>query len=162
MTAQVHEELIYDGKKTSMAFCPPLPFGHPRIKELSKEEINKKDLESVIFSTACWRQYIGKWEIRNGRFYLRSLKGRYQLKGRSPLFADWFSGILRIPEGKMLHYVHMGFASVFEKEIHIKIEQGIVKKIRVVDNRMKQHDPDQLGWENLPGMENQFPGDDDM
>ncbi|MGI0015521.1 MAG: hypothetical protein ACREBU_19060, partial [Nitrososphaera sp.] len=40
MTAQIHEKLIIDGEKTSMAFCPPLPIGHPRIVAVSDDEIN--------------------------------------------------------------------------------------------------------------------------
>lgn len=161
MTAQVHERLIYDGDETSMAFCPPLPDNHPRIKALSDEEVETGDTEGIMFSTACWRQYVGTWELKEGRFYLIGLEGRYKLEGDEPLLADWFTGILRIPKGEMVQYVHMGFGSVFEQETHIKIEKGVVTKTRTVDNRGKKHDEGSLGWRNLPGMENRFPGDDE-
>ena len=132
MTAQVHETLIYDGNETSMAFCPPLPENNPRVKMLTDEEIEEDDASGIVFSTACWRQYIGTWEIKGGRFYLRGIEGRYQLGGSEPLFADWFTGVLRIPRGEMLQYVHMGYGSVFEEEVHVKIEQGVVTNTKVV------------------------------
>jgi hypothetical protein len=60
----------------------------------------------------------------------------------------------------MLQYVHMGFGSVFEQEIHIKIEKGVVVRSRVVDNRGKQMDAGDLAERNLPGRENRFDGDE--
>ena len=161
MTAQVHEDLIYEGEKTSMAFCPPLPATHPRIVELSEEEARDNNVdEGSVFSTACWREYIGTWEIKDGRFYLVDLKGVFKLDGDEPLFADWFTGVLRIPEGEMLHYVHMGFGSVFERERLVKIESGVVTKTSMLDNREKEHNLDSLNIRNLPGWENEFKGDD--
>jgi hypothetical protein len=43
--------------------------------------------------------------------------------------------VLIVPRGKMLEYVHMGYASVFEEELHITVERGAVTGRRVVDNR---------------------------
>lgn len=160
MTAQAHERLIFDGIRTSMAFCPPLPAGHPRIAVLSNKELSQ--CRGPVSSTACWRRYIGTWEIKEGRFYLVRLEGRYRLIGDEPLLADWFTGVLRIPRGELLQYVHMGFGSVFERELHIKVEQGIVVASRVVDNRGQPHDQWEIGGRNLPGMENRFPGDDEL
>lgn len=160
MTAQVHEKLKYEGKKTSINFCPSLPENDPRIKILDDDEIGKTD--SVIFSTACWRQYIGSWEIKDDKFYLVSLKGRLKIVGKSPILADWFSGVIRIPKGEELHYVHMGFGTIYEEEIHVKIEKGIVVKSKTVNNRDKNVDPSKLGWDSMPGLENRFDGDDDF
>lgn len=159
MTAQVHENLILDGEKTSMAFCPPLPENDPRVTKLKDDEI---DDGGIIFSTACWRQYIGTWEIKDNKFYLVSLNGRYKISENTPILADWFTGTLRIPQGEMLHYVHMGYGSVFERELHIKIENGIVTKSKTIDNRDKDVNEGELGWKNLPGFENIFDGDDEL
>jgi hypothetical protein len=56
---------------------------------------------------------VGTWEVRDGQFFLVSIKGRVKLLGKEPLLADWFTGVLRVPRGEMLAYVHMGFGSVY-------------------------------------------------
>jgi hypothetical protein len=157
MTAQIHELLLLNGEWTSMAFVPPLPEGHPRIGAASEEK--QRAASPIIFSTACWRQYRGTWEIKDGRLSLIAIEGRFELTGEGPLFADWFSGVLRIPRGEMIAYVHMGFGSVFEEELHIVVERGVVQSTRVLDNRNQRYDPRDLGLRNLPGGENRFPGD---
>ncbi len=160
MTAQIHERLILDGEETSMAFCPPLPDEHPRIYEPNADKLGEDEGDSILRSTACWRGYQGTWEIKNGRFYLVDLQGRFQLRDGDPILADWFSGVLRVPQGEEIEYVHMGFGTVYEQELRIRIENGVVVKSRSIDNRGKKHDVQQIGWQNLPGGENRFPGDD--
>jgi len=162
MTAQMHERLIIDGAETSMAFCPPLPEGHARLVAVDPGASPDPKSSSILYSTACWRQYQGSWEIKDGRFYLMEVRGRFRLHGSEPLLAEWFSGVLRIPRGRMLRYVHMGFGSVFEEELHIKIERGVVISSRVLDNRGRENDDPELGLKNLPGGENRFPGDDQL
>jgi len=163
MTAQIHEILIYEGEELSMAYCPPFPEGHPRIVVVDPQPGTYEPEDSMIlFSTACWRRYQGSWEIQDGCFYLVGLRGFYRLTGDEPLLADWFTGVLRIPKGPILHYVHMGFGSVYEQELHVNIEQGQVTESRVIDNRGKKFDPSELGWRNMPGGENSFPGDDEL
>lgn len=149
MTAQAHEKLIYDGEETSMAFCPPVP-EHSRIVKV----------DAQVRMTSFWRGYIGTWEIKNDRFYLTNLSLGFKLKGDEPLFADWFTGMLRIPKGEELLYVHMGFGTIFERELHIHIKNGLVIKTQEIDNRGKEHDANKLSLDNLPGFENHFPGDD--
>lgn len=158
MTAQVGETLILDGEKTSMAFCPPLPEQHPSIIELEDEDVENDN--PLIGSTACWRGYIGTWEIKNGQFYLTGITGRYKMTDKNPILADWFSGVIRVPKGELLHYVHMGFGSIYEQEIHLKIEKGKVTQSKVIDNRNKEFDTTELGWRNLPNLENFFDGDE--
>lgn len=162
MTAQVHERLILDGQESSMAFCPPLPKEHPRIFKTSPDEV-ASDAGSYIFgSTACWRGYQGTWEIKDGQFYLVGLRGRYRMSEGDPILADWFTGVLRVLKGRLIRYVHMGFGSVHQGEVHIKIENGVVLDSRVIDNLGKKHNEKELGWKNLPGSENRFPGDDEL
>jgi hypothetical protein len=158
MTAQIHELLLLDGEWTSMAFVPPLPADHPRIGVASEEK--RRAAPSIITSsTACWRRYRGTWEVRDGRFSLLAIEGHFELTGDGPLPADWFSGVLRVPRGEVLTYIHMGFASVFEEEEHITVEGGRVTGRRVIDNRGRKVDKGDLGLRNLPGGENRFPGD---
>lgn len=162
MTAQMHERLIIDGAETSMAFCPPLPEGHARLIAVDPSAAPDPQSSSILYSTACWRQYQGTWEIKDARFYLTAVRGRFRLEGSEPLLADWFTGVLRIPRGRMLRYIHMGFGSIFEEELHIKIERGAVVSSRVLDNRGRENDDPDLGLKNLPGGENRFPGDDQL
>ncbi|HEX2623395.1 MAG TPA: hypothetical protein VHL11_24710 [Phototrophicaceae bacterium] len=164
MTAQFHEHLILEGTPTSMAFCPPIPTDHPQIVALTQEEVSAGieagAINRFVHSTACWRGYIGTWELKDGKFYLVSISGHFKVISPEPIFADWVTAVLRIPEGERLHYVHMGFGSVYEFERHIKIEKGLVLDERRIDNRNKDVSKRDLGWENLPGGENHFDGDD--
>jgi hypothetical protein len=137
MTAQIPEELILEGERTTMACCPELPEGHPRL--VARDPGAATD--PVLTSTACWPGYQATWEIRAGRFYLVAVRGRYALQGEGPLFADWYSGVLRVPRGEVLHYVHMGFETVYEQELYIKVEQGVVVASRLVDRREEGQGP---------------------
>jgi len=135
MTAQEHEKLIYNGEETSMAFCPPIPNPEidPRFEELSDEEVQEKHPE--VLSTACWREYIGTWEIKEDQLFLLDLRGRLRILAPAPILADWFTGVIRIPHGEILAYRYMGFKSIYERETLLKIEQGKVIKTREIDNR---------------------------
>ena len=68
MTAQVSEELILEAKTTRMNFCPPIPNSPDIITKISEEEFHKAikagEIDGIISSTACWRGYIGTWEIK--------------------------------------------------------------------------------------------------
>jgi hypothetical protein len=136
MTAQIHETLIYEGEVASMTSCPPLPAGHPRLVAAAEPFATKREgVPSVIFSTACWRRYLGTWELKDGRLYLKEVIGIYELEGGEPLFADWVSGWLVVPRGELLNYVHMGFESVYERELHLRFDAGVLAETREVDNR---------------------------
>jgi hypothetical protein len=159
MTAQAHEQLILDGRHTSMAFCPPLPDGHPRLIPATPESITYSDRD-VTNSSGCWRGYVGTWEIRDERLFLIGLVGRVRLVGGDPLFAEWVTGVLRVPLGSLLLYVHMGFGSIYEGELHIRIVRGLVVGQRTIDNRGQQWSRWDLTVRNFPGGENHFDGDD--
>jgi len=134
MTAQVHENLIYEGEETTMMSCPPLPAEHPLIVMTDPPgTFAKPGVPSFVFSAACWRGYLGTWEVREGRLYLVSLVGRYEMLGDEPVFAEWVSGVLRIPRGELLEYVHMGFESVYERELRLRVEAGVVVESTTVE-----------------------------
>ena len=161
MTAQVGDLLILGGKRAEMALSPDIPEHHPRVVEVSYEEARlDESIPGIVMSTACWRQYQATWEIKDERFYLVDVKGIYRILPGEPILADWFTGVLRIPQGKLLQYVHMGFGSVHEEERHIKIDNGIVVAERTVPGQTG--DPWELTKKNLPGNENSFPGDDEL
>ena len=51
------------------------------------------------------------------------------------VFAHWYSGTLRVRDGQMLNYKHMGYMSVFERELLLEVERGVVTGTKVMDNR---------------------------
>jgi len=135
MTAQIHEKLILNGEMTTMMSTPSLPIDHPRLDKLRDRQVHNS---SITRSSACWRKYLGTWELKDGKFYLVHIEGISTIRGNGPIFADWFSGELRIPAGEVIQYVHMGYHSVYEEDMFILIEEGIVKKTWIMDNRSLQ------------------------
>jgi hypothetical protein len=137
VTAQAHEHLILDGEATTMMSCPPLPARHPRVLEAGPPGAltSKEGVPSFVFSTACWRGYLGTWEVKGGRLYLVKLVGRCEMVGDEPIPADWVSGWIRVPRGELLEYVHMGFESVYAEELQLRFEGGVEVERRVVNGR---------------------------
>lgn len=151
MTAQIHEKIRYKGKRMGLATCPDFPEDHPRIIRLSEEEAFANDPSGMIFSTACWREYIGSWSIRRGKLYLTKLEGRFHLEGKDAIFAEWYSGELRIPGGEILEYVHVGFNSIYEEELILSVEQGVVTDTKTIEFSQKSVHRDLINREiNLP------------
>jgi hypothetical protein len=121
---------LFNSNRTSIAFHPPLPSSHPGIIEV--ENRDSKNVDPIIGSTACWRGYIGTWEIQNEKLYLIDIAGCYQMTDSNPIFADWVSGLIRVPQGKLVYCDRSG-AKVYEQEIHLRIEQGKVIESTLID-----------------------------
>ncbi|MEN9251125.1 MAG: hypothetical protein Q6L49_03740 [Thermostichales cyanobacterium HHBFW_bins_127] len=149
MTAQIPDTLILDGKHHGLFCHLSLPINHPQISLRPQAEMDEEDRD--CYSTACWREYVATWEIRNQRLYLNEIRGTWRLTG-DPIFADWITDELIIPMGECLVYVHMGFGSVYEREKRITVEKGVVTQVEVIENDPNV-DPWQRGLEHLPGME---------
>ncbi len=126
MTAQAREILLYAGEEYGMATEPlNAYFG----------SLNKLP-EFISPNTGCWRGYYGSWEIRDNKLILTSLRAYikdykmvgmdYLFPGQTEVFASWFSGIIKIPHGEMLEYVHSGYDSKFEKDRYLIFEEGIL------------------------------------
>lgn len=98
-----------------------------------------------LTSTALWRGYIGTWEIVNDQLNLIGLEGVLSdgssasvssFFPNSPgiVFARWFSGEIRIPQGARLKYVHMGYGSVYERDLILEVRNGVVIASGVINN----------------------------
>jgi hypothetical protein len=146
MTAQIGERLIYQGQELSMCSEPLTDFfalgGH------------KPDFQFTC--TALWRGYAGTWDIVNDRLYLVGLQGTLKDGSEATLetvfpgypervFAHWYSGTLRIPDGEQLEYVHMGYASTYERDRLLQIDKGIVVGSRLRHNSMPESDDGSAG-----------------
>lgn len=133
MTAQAGELLIYKGEETSMAVEP-----------LNQYLKNRNDIKFISPSTACWRGYYGEWEIKDNLLYLIGLKAyiegyrevdlNYLFPSQKEVVANWFTGKLRVPHGKLLDYVHMGYASLYERDLILEIKNGKLVSEYIVNN----------------------------
>ena len=101
--------------------------------------------------SALWRGYIGRWEIVDKRLYLIELNGTLKDGAVASVatifpdfpdrvFAHWYSGTIRIPQGKQLKYVHGGYASTFERDLLITLERGVITNTRVRNNGEAESD----------------------
>lgn len=127
MTAQVAERLEYLGETLSMCSQP-----------LDSFFLGAGESPRFAFNnTACWRGYVGRWKIEADRLYLVGISGTLEdgsavsLEQIFPgypecVWAHWFSGTLRCPRGRMLKYVHAGYASEHEADLFIEVRRGQV------------------------------------
>jgi len=143
MTAQLPERLIFEGLEHAMCSNPLHDYfalGGPR-----------PDFRHS--STACWRGYVGTWEVIEGRLYLIALTGR--LNGgeqatietvfpgyRERVFAHWVTGTVRLPQGKLLEYVHLGYASTYERDLLLQFRRGeLIRRFVKENGRAKANAP---------------------
>lgn len=138
-------ELIYDGG-VSKYMCSLLleldSTAFPKIKDR---------LLLGMTSSALWRNYIGCWKIKDDSLFLDSIlvcqgSDKYRPividdiyatnKTPSGYFANWVSDSLRVVSGGIIKYVHLGWASKWENEEFIEVENGIVKNRRCYNTRV--------------------------
>lgn len=132
--AQIPEAIELGGKKEML-------FTEPFAVFLDANETARKTLEREMSApcSAAWRGYQGQWAIRDGKLYLDALianpcsKPERQLPLKAffpgtsgPVLAEWFTGSLTVPQGKLVRYEHMGYASRYERYLVIKVERGKV------------------------------------
>ena len=138
MTAQIPETLHHKGLELTLCDEPLGPF----VKN------NHLGLQFVASSSALWRGYVGTWAIEEGRLYLIKISGTAEVNDEiqdvglvdlfpqypNGVFAHWFSGELRCPQGGLLKYVHGGYGSVYEEDLFIDVLKGVVTGERTVRN----------------------------
>ena len=124
MTAQLHENMIYEGRELSMFSFPGFPEDHPRVIELTDKQVWAKG-EPRRVSSNCWRGYIGSWEIKEGKLYLLKLDRDYELEGDEPLFADWVTAELHIIMDSDFPELRAGLVGG-EKIERVMIKNGVV------------------------------------
>ena len=144
VTAQVGDSIKLDGSWHTLWSLPlEVLFGRSSIKPFPE-----------VFSTANQRGYRAAWDIVGNELYLVGFEGQFDQyqdpnaliapgirvkdilsSSKWPIFADWYSGSLRIPQGEVLQYVHYSFATVTAADFFIDVQDGIVVGRRIVDNR---------------------------
>jgi len=96
--------------------------------------------------TSKWRGYIATFEVAKGKLWLRKVgvrfnagkagAGEYELRDvlpqlfpdRREVIADWYTGTLIVPKGKLVEYVHMGYGSTWERYLVVWVDKGEVRK----------------------------------
>ncbi len=133
-TAQWPDVIHIDGEKHSLNVNP--------LRELLTQK-NWQRPENAMVSSANWRGYIATWEIRDGQLVLvdatiRIMKTSHRdydehsivpelfPSAAGAVRADWFSGALIIPQGELVHYVHLGYDSLYQGYQVIRIDVGQV------------------------------------
>lgn len=58
--------------------------------------------------------------------------------GQSEVFAYWVNGKVKIQSGELLEYVHAGYESIYETNIYLKFENGILIEEKSVNNKTKK------------------------
>ena len=139
MTAQIAENLLYQGEQFRMCSTP--------LSDFFAQGGFKPDFS--ITCTALWRGYVGQWQILGDRLYLVALSG-HLVDGREVsletvfpgfpkrVFAHWYSGTLRVPQGRRLEYVHMGFGSIYDSDLLLQVDQGVLLASRVCQNGVSE------------------------
>lgn len=143
-TAQYPDKLIYKGD-TIPIFSNPL---EPYLKHNTTDTLPGF---RGCGSTACWRGYVAVWALRNDSLFLTNITPCYtdcrddysnvdlkELFGNKyvngEVFADWVDQTLLSPQGRRLRYIHMGYASIYERELLLSIKNGRLTKEKWVAN----------------------------
>jgi len=132
-TAQIPDEILYNGKTYSL---------HSNPLESYFEKNPDKRPKGGVVSTALWRGYVATFEIRDSSLYLKDIKIEEWEDGdnnksywksvlketftENELKLDWYTGLMIIPYGKMINYVHMGYGSSYKRYILLEIHNGIL------------------------------------
>lgn len=147
MTAQISESLYYQGE--NLRLCTnPLD---------SYFALGGARPDFADTSTALWRGYVGRWDIVDGRLYMVGLTATLT-DGRPAtldtvfpgygerVFAHWYTGTLRVPQGRRLKYVHMGYGSVHERDLLIDVARGVVTGTSLRVNGVADGEGGPQGW----------------
>ncbi|MDV7187951.1 hypothetical protein R3X25_11720 [Lutibacter sp. TH_r2] len=136
MTAQAFEKLIYKNEEHKIA-CEPL---YNYLVKTNKNPFAYK-------STDCSRGYIGTWKIENKKLYLIDLIGftdnedvgiESLFNEKKIVFASWFSGEMKVPQGERIQYSHRGHFSVFEKDLIFEFINGELIGQKLINNMTKE------------------------
>lgn len=135
MTAQHCESICYQGQWREMNTCP-----------LDSYFLLTQYTGFKQAGTALTRGYLADWEIIDDRLYLCSITT--DPPASTPLietlfpgcservFAHWYSGVLVLPEGNTLPYLHLGFASQRENERWLNVKRGVITGFTIKESSL--------------------------
>lgn len=105
----------------------PETFSQGELDDFLKKKIGKKNLNK-------YRQIFRRYSAQKRKTAdLKALFPKRYDDGK--VKADWYSGMLRVPKGELLNYVHMGYMSTYEYELTFELEDGRVIGSREFKNQ---------------------------
>lgn len=142
-TAQYPDKIFYNGKEYAL---------HSNPMEEYFQKFPDKKPKSGIISSALWRGYVATFEIADNSLYLKDIDILVSKKTKDNSFEtewksvlsevvpdnkklkiDWFTGLLVLPFGEIVNYVHMGYGSTYENYILLEIDKGDFKLSKEYD-----------------------------
>jgi hypothetical protein len=136
-TAQISDLLIYNGNVNPINTNP--------LEEFFQANPERKPQIGVI-SSANWRGYQATFEILDGKLFVKDItietfkKVGNKTKSISVIdevfpkkddrFCSFYSGLLILPQGKLMSYAHLSYASLYEKYLIIGVFSGEVGSIK--------------------------------
>ncbi|MGE0542150.1 MAG: hypothetical protein AB7R89_18410 [Dehalococcoidia bacterium] len=131
-TAQMPDALVLDGETVEL---------HTNPLERYFDRHPERRPKSSIISSGLWRGYRATFAVMRGRLYVRKVEimttvgiGRddrwknvvAETVEPGARFASFYSGALIIPRGELVEYVHMGYASTYERYTVLSVKEGVV------------------------------------
>ncbi len=145
-TAQIPDRIRIDGVEHALNTNP--------LEPVLRDSKWRPPADAAI-SSANWRGYLADWEVADGQLVLRdvtirvfdgssgrsrSILGELFPEAAAPVPADWYSGALIIPEGKVTKYVHMGYGSTYERYQVLRIKAGrVVEHLRMTQDGFERY-----------------------
>jgi len=132
MTAQFPESIYYKGEKMHTV-------SQPLATWLESAGVKRS---FRVNCTACWRGYLGRWYVYKGKLYLTHIGAHWEDDGSEVLlselfsghegwvFAEWFSGEVHCPRGELLKSGRMGIGSVYERDLFLEFDRGVLVRER--------------------------------
>ncbi len=126
MTTQAREQIIYKNEKYEMT------------EEPLEQYLSTMIEEPVFYAQAsnCWRGYYGTWKLKGEKLYLIDLIASGEdgkqtgiedlFPGKKEVFAEWFCGEIKVPQGELIEYIHFGHESVHEEELILDFQDGVL------------------------------------
>lgn len=149
-TAQIPDIIFWNGKEYML---------HSNPLEDYFEKHPEKRPKNVISSTALWRGYVATFEIRDSILLVKDIQIEYWdekdkkgsrtkwksvmqevFPGGNEVKVDWLTGLLVLPYGDIVNYIHMGYGSTYENYFLLEIDSGKFVKSKGFDY---------IGYENF-------------
>lgn len=152
MTAQMGDTIIIDGEEKEIMGYLHIPSNMLRFA---------RGGDSFSSSTACWRGYVGAWEVRDAVVYLKEVAGCFRMASKEPVKASWLNHeFVRIIDGDVAEYVHMGFESKYDAVLELELSFGVIIRQRRVTAPQRDgcgFSPYTPTWRYLPEASVLFP-----